>query len=52
MDADTNVVVSPLSLSYALGMTFNGARDETEQAMRSALNYGDLKNAMIKQWLL
>jgi len=46
-DADTNVVISPVSLSYALGMTFNGARDETEKAMRTALNYGDLKNAMI-----
>jgi serine protease inhibitor len=35
--ADTNVFISPLSASFALGMTLNGAEGETFQGMTDAL---------------
>jgi serine protease inhibitor len=39
--ADENVFISPLSVSMALGMTLNGAREETRTAMEQALElYG------------
>jgi serine protease inhibitor len=34
---DTNVFISPLSASFALGMTMNGAAGETFEGMRTAL---------------
>src|SRR6516165_9101951 len=34
---DTNVFVSPLSASFALGMTMNGAAGQTYDEMRSSL---------------
>jgi serine protease inhibitor len=37
-----NVMVSPLSASMALGMTANGARDATLEAMRDVLGLGGL----------
>jgi serine protease inhibitor len=37
---DTNVFVSPLSASLALGMTMNGAANQTFDEMRSALQFG------------
>jgi len=40
--ADRNVVVCPISVSMALGMTYNGAEGTTERAMRDVLGYGDL----------
>lgn len=39
--ADGNTVVSPLSVSMALGMTMNGARGATLDAMRRTLGFGD-----------
>ncbi|MEP6495498.1 MAG: serpin family protein [bacterium] len=39
---DSNVFVSPLSASLALGMTMNGAANQTYDEMRSALRFGDL----------
>ena len=47
--ADENVFVSPLSVSLALGMTYNGARGETADGMRDALSYGDLTDAQINE---
>jgi serine protease inhibitor len=44
-----NVFVSPLSVSMALGMTYNGARGETASGMREALRYGDLSNPEINE---
>jgi serine protease inhibitor len=44
-----NVFISPLSVSFALGMTYNGARTTTEEGMRSALQYGDLTADEINQ---
>ncbi len=37
---DSNVFVSPLSASFALGMTMNGAAGPTYDEMRSALQFG------------
>jgi len=39
---DSNVFVSPLSASLALGMTMNGAAGQTYDEMRSALRFGNL----------
>ena len=38
---DSNIFVSPLSASFALGMTLNGAANESFDQMRSALQYGE-----------
>src|SRR5687767_10309825 len=38
--AKPNLMLSPLSVSMALGMTMNGAEGETYQAMRSSLGFG------------
>jgi serpin B len=37
---DSNVFISPLSASLALGMTLNGARGSTFDGMRTALQFG------------
>jgi serine protease inhibitor len=42
-----NLFISPLSVSLALGMTYNGARGETEQAMRQTLGLGELSREQI-----
>lgn len=41
-EAGENVFVSPLSVSMALGMTMNGAANETLDEMRATLDFGDL----------
>ncbi len=41
-EPDTNIFISPLSVSMALGMTYNGANDSTEEAMRTTLELTDL----------
>jgi len=38
----SNVFISPLSISMALGMTYNGSAGSTEEAMRTTLEFGDL----------
>jgi serine protease inhibitor len=43
----TNVFISPLSASMALGMTMNGARNETFTAMRTALQFGQAPQGQI-----
>ncbi|HVT40565.1 MAG TPA: serpin family protein [Gemmatimonadaceae bacterium] len=45
--ADTNVFVSPLSVSSALGMTMNGAANQTWNEMRAALQFGGASAAEI-----
>lgn len=39
---DSNIFLSPLSASMALGMTLNGARNETFDAMRATLGFEGL----------
>jgi len=47
--SDSNIFISPLSVTMALGMTFNGAAGETQTAMRNTLEYGDLSIDEINQ---
>jgi serine protease inhibitor len=44
-----NLFVSPLSVSLALGMTWNGARGSTEVGMRDCLEFGDLTAEEVNQ---
>ncbi|HEY9228879.1 MAG TPA: serpin family protein [Gemmatimonadaceae bacterium] len=44
---DSNVFVSPLSASFALGMTMNGAAGQTYDEMRTALRFGNASLASI-----
>jgi serine protease inhibitor len=37
-----NMMISSLSCSYALGMTYNGSAGSTRDAFRDVLHYGDL----------
>jgi serpin B len=49
-EPDKNIFISPMSISLALGMTFNGAEGETEAAMRRALKYGQLNKIEINEF--
>jgi len=44
---DSNVFVSPLSVSFALGMTMNGAAGQTYDEMRGALQFNSASLASI-----
>ncbi|HEY0025809.1 MAG TPA: serpin family protein [Longimicrobium sp.] len=46
-DSSSNIFLSPLSASMALGMTMNGARGETFTGMRSTLGFGAMEPAQI-----
>jgi serine protease inhibitor len=39
---DTNIFISPLSISMALGMTLNGAAGTTEESMKTTLEFGGM----------
>jgi serine protease inhibitor len=45
--ADTNVFISPLSASVALGMTLNGADGQTFDGMRQALRIDETNRSLI-----
>jgi len=44
---EANVLISPLSVSMALGMTLNGAAGSTFTAMASTLGFGDMPESAI-----
>jgi serine protease inhibitor len=46
---DSNVFLSPLSVSMALGMTLNGANNETYDAMQSTLELNGLTQQQINE---
>jgi len=46
---DSNIFISPLSASMALGMTLNGAAGTTFEAMRSTLGFGELDQTAINE---
>lgn len=48
-EEDTNIFISPLSMSYALTMTYNGADGQTEEAMKTVLGLGDYSREEINQ---
>jgi len=47
-DAD-NLMISPLSTSYALGMTLNGANGTTRDAFRDVLHFGELTDQEVNE---
>ncbi len=47
--ATANIFVSPLSVSMALGMTYNGAAGETQQAMAQTLEFQGLNLDEVNQ---
>jgi serpin B len=51
-DANRNVFISPLSISIALSMTFNGAEGTTRDAMAGALQLGNMSLEEINQGYL
>jgi len=44
-----NLMISPLSVSYALGMTYNGAQEATLQAFNDVLHFGDLSQEEVNE---
>ena len=46
---EDNFMISPLSVSYALGMTMNGAAGTTLDAFYNVLHFGDLTNAEVNE---
>jgi len=46
---ETNIFISPLSISFALGMTYNGAAGETREAIAATLELSGLDPAEINQ---
>ena len=46
---DSNIFVSPLSIGMALGMAYNGAAGETQQAMAQALEVQDMNLDEVNQ---
>lgn len=51
-EQDSNIFISPLSVSFALGMTMNGAAGETFQAMRNTLQFEGLSEEEINNTYL
>ncbi|MBL7073917.1 serpin family protein [candidate division KSB1 bacterium] len=48
-EEDKNVFISPLSVSMALGMTYNGANGTTKEAMEETLELGGMTTEEINQ---
>ncbi|MBN1415263.1 MAG: serpin family protein [Bacteroidales bacterium] len=46
---EVNLMISPLSVSYALGMTYNGAAGTTLDAFKDVLHFGDLSDQEINE---
>ncbi len=46
---EENLMISPLSISYALGMTYNGADGTTLQAFNDVLHFGDLTSLEVNE---
>ncbi|HHE37131.1 MAG TPA: serpin family protein, partial [Candidatus Cloacimonetes bacterium] len=47
--ANNNIFISPMSISYALGMNFNGADGKTKEEMAKTLEFGNLTNAEVNE---
>ena len=41
LSEEDNLMISPLSTSYALGMTYNGSAGDTREAFRQVLHFGE-----------
>lgn len=49
LSEEENIMISPLSVSYALGMTYNGAAGKTLEAFNDVLHFGDLTNEEVNE---
>ncbi len=49
LNEEDNIMISPLSISYALGMTYNGAAGTTLQAFNDVLHFGDLTTEEVNE---
>ncbi len=49
LSEEENLMISPLSVSYALGMTLNGADGTTRDAFRDVLHFGDLTDQEVNE---
>ena len=49
LSEEENIMISPLSISYALGMTYNGAAGSTLQAFNEVLHFGDLTTIEVNE---
>jgi serpin B len=49
LSEEDNLMISPLSVSYALGMTYNGAAGTTLEAFRDVLHFEDLTNEEVNE---
>jgi len=47
--ADKNIFMSPLSISVALAMTYQGAREQTASQMREVLHFADVEDQHLHQ---
>ena len=47
--ADKNIFMSPLSISVALAMTYQGARNQTASQMREVLHFADVEDQHLHQ---
>jgi serine protease inhibitor len=47
---DTNIVISPLSISVAFGMAWNGAVGETKAEMGDVFHYGDMADSLVNTY--
>lgn len=48
-EENTNIFISPLSVSMALGMTYNGAAGGTREAMHETLEFGDVTDQELNE---
>jgi serpin B len=46
---EENIMISPLSISYALGMTYNGAAGTTLEAFNDVLHFGELTTQEVNE---
>ena len=46
---EENIMISPMSISYALGMTYNGAAGTTLDAFNDVLHFGGLTNQEVNE---
>ncbi len=49
MSSTENIMISPMSVSYALGMTYNGAADSTLEAFRKVLHFEGLTEEEVNE---
>lgn len=48
-DADKNIFISPMSISSALAMAYNGAEGSTKEAMENALGFSGIDRVLVKE---